>query len=314
MKQGTLTSFLNIQKERIVPDNFCLVWEHDSPKITFNKELDTILVKNVNIRFNNANFEVSLYANKNDILPHPKESTKFKHDAIPFFKSLLQKAIRRGFRNSAVFACHTLIQLDPITLYRRLPIIMIEDVKIHKGFSILVWYMLANIPPSKKFITYVLGLVDLLCKENTFMNYEHITELPKNIPHNSLIWSIIFRIEYGGMKGDINMMKYIIQILSEDENQIWDANVKLYEEEIIEPFVWMYEAIDFHIYPKLLCFNFNNNDSSEVKKMCWYNSSSINFRKSNTPYRLEEWKKIAPEIRKLQIQYFNKLWISPKSI
>ena len=158
-----------------MPDVFCLTWDENVPNITLKKEINTILVKNVNIRFKDENFEVSLYANTNDIVPHIQETTKFKHDAIPFFKSLLQKAIRRGFISHAIYACHTLIQLDPMTLYRRLPIIMIEDVKIHHGFCILVWYMMANIQPSQKFLYWVLGLVELLCKENTIMMYEYVT-------------------------------------------------------------------------------------------------------------------------------------------
>ena len=53
MKQGTLNSFLNIKKERKVPENLCL---HYDMHVSFDTS-NTTLVKTTNIKFENSTSE-----------------------------------------------------------------------------------------------------------------------------------------------------------------------------------------------------------------------------------------------------------------
>jgi len=302
MKQRTLDSFLNIKHKRIVPETFCL--NSDFTTKLYSTE-DDIFVKKCNIRYLKGFFEVSLYASSSLMHAYVFPETRYSEKSVPFFKSLLQKAIRRGFVDHALYACYTLLQIDHMTLYRRLPIIMIEDVRIHEGFATLVWHMMADIPPSEKTLIWILGLVQMLCEHTVAVNYENTDMLPNVIPDDPIVWAIIFRIEYGGMKGDIQMLKYIVCKICENDLNILQDSIKGVSIETLKtPTVWMYEAIDFHILPSLLLFECNFT-STEIKKMMWYNASSINFRRKTTPYRLEDWKSIAFQIRSIQIRYFN---------
>lgn len=67
---------------------------------------------------------------------------------IPVHKSNLQKAIRRGKREAALFSAWSMLHLDRMELLRRLPIIMVEDVTLFDRFPVLVWLMMATASPS----------------------------------------------------------------------------------------------------------------------------------------------------------------------
>ena len=65
------------------------------------------------------------------------------------------------------------------------------------------------IPPSANLVNWILGLVIFLCQVPTYVEYEKGYQLPENIPRDENVWTLIFRIEYGGMKGDIEMLTCI---------------------------------------------------------------------------------------------------------
>ena len=56
-----------------------------------------------------------------------------------FLLSHLQKAIRRKNNRAAIFTADLLLEISPLKLLRRLPIIMIEDTFPHHSFTTLVW-------------------------------------------------------------------------------------------------------------------------------------------------------------------------------
>lgn len=306
MKQGSLDGFLGLRKKREVPDTFCLTWEEDQPCVFLHRRENAQFVKASNLRYKNANFEISLYASPEFMSAQTFPSSTFKLEGVPFLKSLMQKAVRRGFLEQAIFASYNLLQLDYMILYRRLPIIMIEDVCMHTGFGALVWHMMANLPPSAKFTQWILGLVKLLCEVAHATDYDKIDHLPKIISEDPMVWCAIIRIEYGGLKGDVQMLKYIVHELNSNKMTILDTAINAYVDGIRVPNMWMYEAIDFHIMPSILCMECAFR-SEEVKKMMWCNSSSLNFRRQTVPYRIEDWKTIVYSIRKLQHSYFARI-------
>lgn len=304
MKQANLDHFLNIKHKRIVPEYFTLT---ESFACTLSKEKDTHMVKNCNIRLHNSNFEVNLYCHPKFMKPFElAKECIFSDKAVYFIKSLLQKSIRRGFKEYAIYAAYTLLQLNPMILYRRLPIIMIEDVCIHDSFQSLVWHMMADIKPSECFVKYILGVVAFLCDHKSAISYSKHTTLSPKIPENPIVWAIIFRIQYGGMKGDIEMMNYIVNTIITNQMDTLHTEIQFYNDNVKTPTVWMLEAIDFHVLPSILCLPLNVSQE-ELKKMMWINSSCINYRKQHSPYKLEEWKKICHTIREKQMLYFETL-------
>ena len=153
-------------------------------------------------------------------------------------------------------------------VYRRLPIIMVEDVRLHKEFGVLVRYMMCNIPPSLNLVKWILGLVIFLCQVPTYVVYEKECRLLQSIPNNEYVWTIIFRIEYGGMKGEIEMLKYIALKCLQNEIDVLKDEIKPFDKLCEIKCSIVYEAVDFHIFPKLITvvsekFDY---DIEEVKK------------------------------------------------
>ena len=305
-KQSTLNTFLNISRERYVPEYYSLLWD-DNNQPTVTLEPKGQLVKTANIRLREINYEIQLYGDGDTSIHVFEHNCMFKVEGVSFLKSMLQKAIRRGFVTHALFACYSLLQLDYITLYRRLPIIMIEDVSLHTGFCPLVWYMIYNKPPSTRFVKWVLGLVVFLCKSSSVEEYDLNAQLSIELPKQPIIWSLVYRIAYGGLKGDIGMMSHIIAQLCNGKEYSTDL-IASYNDQIVTPSIWLYEAIDFHVCPNLIQ-GFSRYTPEEVRRMMWCNSSSINFRRPINPYMLNEWKTICHIIRRKQMSYCDRIRI-----
>lgn len=300
--QSKLDSFFGTT--RLYPSSFCLNLQHN--KAICQSGFHRLLTKR--IRVDKFDFEIEIYSEQNDNIPYEfKQIHNFKINAVPFLKSLLQKAIRRGFSQHALFACYVLLELDPFVLFRRLCIIMIEDVHIHIGFTVLVWYMLVQQAPSQECVEWILGLVQWLCETNHTIHFEPTIKCyPRPDIQDSLAWSLIFRKAYGGLKGDLDMIDNILSMLN--QNLIKESNdliKKINPDDIKPPEIWMFEAIDFHVHPLIL--HIGDFESEEIRKMMWRNSSSINKRREIVPYRLEDWKKIAWKVRKIQVKYFEAL-------
>jgi hypothetical protein len=139
---------------------------------------------------------------------------------IPILKSNLQKCIRRSKVRKAVRTGNFLLEFDPNQILRRLAIIYIEDVMIDNYFNNIVWYMAAV---SKGYILnqqdkcIILNIIRHLAKSGVKeelpkadnLNYkEYFLEINSEILDNNfnIIWSLILRKKYGGMKGDIKMI------------------------------------------------------------------------------------------------------------
>jgi hypothetical protein len=230
---------------------------------------------------------------------------------MPLIKSNLQKAVRRRDRQIAIQSALALIQTAPMELLRRLPIIYIEDVCLMDSYSIVVWLMMADKDYGalkKRDIDIILNIVNSLCECKSYFNYikndynyAFTHETLQFVPNGSQLLSVYYRSEYGGMKGDMQMLKVSI-----DYYRMHPSEVKITEygninysniEREIEVLV---EAIDFHCYPHMLnVLNKITHINKETIKMCiWFVESGYNVRKPETQESSKEyeermeWKKI----------------------
>ncbi len=224
-----------------------------------------------------------------------------KTQSIPLLKSNLQKAIRRFQTNIAISTTILLLQLDPVELIRRLPIIYIEDVCLIDSLPIMTWFLMADkdykITNLDKW--YIVSFVKNLCEVKQF--YPNEEKVPNDFTHEQLcqypnydcLLAIFYRTFYGGMAGDMNMLETSIQYYIDNPSKVIPKTIYNFADFHIEPEVIILdEAIDFHPFPKMLTYIMINilkdYDVSDditgetVKKYIWLCESGINFRKEKT--------------------------------
>lgn len=252
---------------------------------------------------------------------------------IPFLKSHLQKNIRKKDVNKAIPTSMHLMKLDMNEFLRRILIIHLEDTFLHQASTTLIWLMIANSTKKFKMKKYIyewlLGYVYTTCItkkidnpdkklvyniSNEFRNnYEEINNYEKmnlNDSEMSILYSLNIRLAYGGMECDIIMLKKFIKLWKTrfinnnvKPNIIKIRPISIYVAELPIDF-WDYSAIDFHTNKNFIDFihkKFPEIDTyDELKKIIWYNSSSINHRKENLEYKLDKWEFIKIYVNKTQ--------------
>ncbi len=256
--------------------------------------------------------------------------TKYRN--LANLKSHLQKNIRKGDEQLALSTAIHMLRLDQNELLRRLPIIMIEDVMLHKSFSTLIWLMVSqslkqNKFPMKQYMyEWLLGVIYVLCKieKKDVIEYEDLTQQPKLLyildsydgygeMECSLLYSMYLRISYGGMKCDIEMFKQYInrwkkrftrEIEGEEEISMMRVrNISFFSVKTLELEEWDLSAIDFHCNDRFIEYikkRYPDVEEDEIRKMVWLNSSSINYRKSTEIYERELWTNMKTYILKTQ--------------
>jgi len=148
--------------------------------------------------------------------------------SVPILKSNLQKAIRRQKTEAALSTTHQLVLQDLKSLLRRLPIISIEDVSWLTDVNRIVWCMAAH---SKGFklrlhqIQLLYKVVWNLCHLSTCTKWSTPSQslepriliqrqfniLKKSLDPSVLNvrTSVLVRISFGGMKGDLNLLDWL---------------------------------------------------------------------------------------------------------
>lgn len=209
---------------------------------------------------------------------------------IPLIKSNLQKAIRRGYWNESLASFLYLLAKDPRSLFRRMPIIMVEDVCLFDSIPILIWFMIADkdYRLNESDIHILLSILETMitCQEvfygkNTIETTKYNRE---DIQHSDCLLSLYYRIQYGGMRGDLDLLGKAIDYYKKNPQKIVKTVYKTYcgyewEE---PPIVW--EAIDYHPYPQLLGLISQETGYNRVliKELIWKAESSYNYRKDWT--------------------------------
>ncbi len=259
------------------------------------------------------------------------KETKYKN--ISFLKSHLQKNIRKKDSDKAIASSLHLMKLDLNEFLRRMIIIHIEDTFLHNSITTLIWLMIAYSTKKFKMKKYIyewlLGFVFITCTTNKcdnydkkiknmclkeyrnnyeeFISYENLNLNEKQL---SIIYSLYIRIAYGGMDSDKIMIKKCINLwktrfinntISYNKMKIKPINIFVRELPIDN---WDYSAIDFHTNKNLIDFILKKfpyiQSPEEIKKIIWYNSSSINYRKDNLIYKKDTWNDIKEYVGKTQ--------------
>ena len=175
----------------------------------YTLEENDLLVCNVKPRYYFVDKVFLILKNRIDSDIFKSNDTKWNNKN--FLKSHLQKCVRRGKKKLAIKSAVELIKLDKNDFIRRLPIIMIEDSDIFSFFPTLIWFMIAiskGYNLTNRDVKYILGCVRAITKCKSKFEYSSLKE-PTVFETNNNIYNncILLRINYGGMKGDINMLK-----------------------------------------------------------------------------------------------------------
>ena len=252
----------------------------------------------------------------------PKEKV---YKNVSYMKSHLQKSIRKMNEELSVQSTYHIFKMDLTDLLRRLPIIMLEDLTLHESFPTLIWLMIANTKnfKMKEYIyEWILGVVYVMCniklldkldETPIFTNVEEEIDSYKILKRDeySILYSIHLRIAYGGMEDDIKMLKeYICLWRKRFMNKLMDVDrskikpIKIYIKDMSLN-DWDLSAIDFHCNTKLLELTSKkyNIDEAELKKIIWYNSSSINNRvkfSERKEYNPKVWNEIKDYVKRAQ--------------
>lgn len=138
----------------------------------------------------------------------PKSMPKW---TSPFLKSMLQKCIRRREAKLAVKSALALIELDPFSLLRRLPIIMAEDAIVYPEHWDTLVALMAAVSKGYELricdVAWILGLVSLVAEEELkcrpcFISpNEPLKRLDVSkvfsLPQRNLLYSIGLRRSFG---------------------------------------------------------------------------------------------------------------------
>ena len=261
----------------------CFVYDPSIPSATFVCEpLDTD-------QFLSTESGVKMYY-------RPSHSSQYSFPIMeecpaPLLISNLQKAIRRQDTEIAVQSALALAQQHPTKLLRRLPIIYIEDVTLMDSLPIVVWWMMvADYQLNSLDIEHLLNIVKCLAAHNTYYENDRETEQEPDT-HEQLqdhhqadaLRALLYRSQYGGMKGDMRMLVNAIGYFKEHpmEPTVYD---QVHPSKISWRNEILMEAIDFHPFPQLLTMIQQKTklDKERIKTFIWYAESGINVRKSAT--------------------------------
>jgi hypothetical protein len=297
--QTKLDKFFEIKIKYNLDNKKCFIYDPDNYKAFFvNKPdiFDIYITTKINIKL--------YYRKPNNIKTIIFPSIQYKAN-IPLLKSNLQKAIRRSKTEIAIKSALAIIQREPIEFLRRLPIIYIEDVCLMDSYPIVVWLMMADkeYKLNANDIDLLLQITKNLseCKicyedyDNHFID-KNIFELShknlQNLNNKDELLALYYRSKYGGMKGDITMLKNSIYYYSvrfnEIEKTIYNSidYLNLGVQLDIIP-----EAIDFHPFPHMISYlvKLTNLDNNDIRELIWNIESGINIRKPITYKKYEEY-------------------------
>lgn len=319
-----------MKRQETVPSYFVYEWNDNVPHVSFGTTPVGTIIGVVKMKkepwCDEKNIELKLCCmEKRSTLKQGSSASASL--LVPLLKSNLQKSVRRRNTNVALKTAKELLLIDPCSLLRRLPIIMVEDVGIHPSLAVLVWLMAAV---SKGFSltlqeeTYILQVIKWMCdtkiqipfdyRNNVqFSSWDTLSEDRKN-----LFCALFVRLNYGGTEGDMKMIKYWMEHIRERHyfndslgNDVSQLDLRFnYETDILPG------AVDFHIYPsmlKQLHAKHKGFSVEEIRLAIWFCSSGVNFRDgavipNATNEHTQLYKQIEPDLlpaQKLFLRFLN---------
>tara|TARA_B110000908_G_C10227971_1_gene439024 strand:- start:275 stop:1183 length:909 start_codon:yes stop_codon:yes gene_type:complete len=296
---------------------YSLIWvNRDTYSLNItNKQLlsDEFYINTVKLR--KSVTEIKIYGqitDNNERLVKKDLKLKFFKN-IPLLKSNLQKSIRRGDVNSAIITAYNLMTISFWEFIRRIIIIAIEDVYITENIGFLTWCMISypNFNLTNEIKNYLLTTVYSMTIHPTHIHADktdiHLsTKDYESFLHDTIKFPILIRMEYGGLKGDIKMIQNILKTPIHIDNLVKISVKHLIITNNISYSDIIRESIDFHIYPRMLDELLALNiipDKELIKKLIWHNSSSLNFRFTQKPWKQNQWNLIKQDFIRLQKTY-----------
>lgn len=263
---------------------------------------------------------VNLYCDKSLLqdlkvkyVDRPKLTKKQEEDHViwvAILKSHLQKAIRRGQTDLALATANLMFDICPLKLFRRLPIIMIEDVYLDLNCATLIWLMVyfsdrlsrcfkndQRIKLNQRIRNFILSEVFHLCQHSVKDEIAYVQDCQKRLKSWEIksegqtgdqIYSLQLRKIYGGMKGDLEMIdQYSLRWLLEKNSLLIQPDFKEFDINQLIKLTrqnFILSAIDFHCCPWILeKLKTNLLKSDVIKETIWHTSSCLNYRVDYTP-------------------------------
>jgi len=306
MSQSKLHEFFDVSYNS--NDKRCFIYDPDNRRAFFDyspEKTDVFVIKKSSV---SLFYRPSIIANNEEFMGIDNKT----NIDVPLLKSNLQKAIRRKDKKTAISTMITMLSKSSTELFRRLPIIYIEDVCLMTSFPIVVWFMMTD----KEYIIknldvfILVNIIISLCDTDevyddpsfdiTTEEEEDLFGINKPNENDDAILALKIRSKYGGMKGDMEMLKEAIdhykrgRIIVDTE---WSDKIVYSHNVEVLP-----EAIDFHPYPQMLRdINKATHIQCElVKKTIWLAESGVNYRKPHTIILSDNAKKssVWPKIKK----------------
>lgn len=205
----------------------------------------------------------------------PNNEKEWKNNVIvygdtvysPLYKSHVQKTVRRKMTMNAIDGVLALLYKDPSAILRRIPIIAIEDVCLIKGYSVIVWLMMAiRSTNSKRYNLTNQDIHNILNYVENLSGTEHIyIDTPRNpitkqmilgLPseYRNEVLSLWYRKRAGGMKCDMKMLDNAISYYFKNPHAIINKSLhsRFNISNIQLKISILPEAIDFHPFPEIL--------------------------------------------------------------
>ena len=296
--QTKLDKFFEVKIQHNPDNKKCFIYDPENYKAYFES------VPQPRDAYLSTKIGIKLYYRKpsyNKSILLPKIECKAN---IPLLKSNLQKAVRRCQTYIAITSALDIIQKDPIELLRRLPIIYIEDVCLMDSFPIVVWLMMAEKEHTLDVndIDILLHIVKSLCETTTYyddsVDYTKDFELThKNLQYlenKDAVLSLYYRSQYGGMKGDMKMLRNSVYYYTERPSEIEKTHYDcIHYAELGSSLEIIPEAIDFHPFPQMIhmLVKQTNLDNNDIKECIWFVESGVNIRKPDTIENSREYSK-----------------------
>ncbi|AYV80443.1 MAG: hypothetical protein Harvfovirus1_68 [Harvfovirus sp.] len=247
-----------------------------------------------------------------------------KEDNLSIMKSHLQKCVRRGERVLAMETGKYMLEAGQTAeLLRRLFIICLEDTILNKEIVTLTWLM---VMANKKYQfddninSWILGFIALISEVKYFdppdfsgeqFQKKNLMSIVKKLDpmERDIIMSLVIRISYGGMGGDLKMLNnFISRWLAR-----FSHNDDVYEQfQLINPLVkqtidsslsknsMLLAAFDFHCTNIIKMIQKKVDlDDEQLRKLIWNHSSSTNFRiiKELDPDETKLWIQVQPHFK-----------------
>ena len=246
--------------------------------------------------------------------------------SVPMLKSLIQKCVRRGRADLAVSAAYNLALLDPLALFRRWPIVAVEDALPLLGLTECIWAMAAcygrlNIP---EILIYqllsdvhhaselsVTKVFPASTKTDT-MQLNNISEIfQSNVEIGSLLYALLYRKANGGTAFDMGLLMNCTDSLTLTHQRVIQPRTPIRSFDTIKlgPTTWELAAVDQHCsciiqmlkatLPQIL----NGISTEELGGIMWRKSGGVSFKRTvllGTNTQDDEiWKSIYPTVVRL---------------